>query len=602
MEASAATPVESESVVSAKTVIEAFHDTVERIPDTVAVRTRDDSTSLTFSELRVRVDAFAAGLASLGVKRGDTIALMFNNQPEFHIADLAAVTLGATPFSIYATASSEQIAYVVGDAGARVAVIDAGFANVMLKAREELDDLEHVVVCGDSVEGTTPWADVEGAGAEDFDSDAAAQAVEPDDILTLIYTSGTTGPPKGVELSHANLIGAVQAFGQLIDFPDGGRVISWLPNAHIAERAAHHYIPMTYGLTVTCCEDPRKIAEVLPEVHPNWFFAVPRIWEKMKSGLEAKLGGIEGEQGEQARQALEAAKQKVRLEQAGESVPDDLAAAVAKADEQLFSHLRVALGLDQLAACNVGAAPTPVEVLEFFHAIGIPIAELWGMSETCGAGTVNPPEKIKLGTVGPPSPGTEIKLGEDGELLVRGGVVMVGYRNAPEKTAEAIDSDGWLHTGDIAEIDSDGYVKIVDRKKELIISAAGKNMSPANIEATLKSAHPLIGQAAVIGDARKFNSALIVLDSDYAPSWAKKAGIDASDLESLAENEQVREEIQRGIDVANERLSRVEQIKKFHIVGGDWAPGGDELTPTMKLKRKPIEQKYSDAIEAMYAD
>jgi long-subunit acyl-CoA synthetase (AMP-forming) len=602
MEASAETKVESENVIHAKNLVEAFHDTVEKTPDQVAVRTRDDSTSLTFTELKERVDAFAGGLSSLGVKRGDTVALMFNNQPEFHVADLAAVTLGATPFSIYATSSPEQIAYVVSDAGARVAVIDASFTKQFLAARDDIDGLEHIIVAGDAPEGTTPWEEIANAGG-DFDAAASAAEVEPDDILTLIYTSGTTGPPKGVELSHANLIAAVQAFGQLIEFPDGGRVISWLPNAHIAERAAHHYIPMSYGLTVTCCEDPRKIGEVLPEVHPNWFFAVPRIWEKMKAGLEAKLGSIPGEQGEKAAQALEAAKQKVRLEQAGQEVPEQLAQAVAAADEQLFSNLRVALGLDQLAACNVGAAPTPVEVLEFFHAIGVPIAELWGMSETCGAGTVNPPEKIKLGTVGPPSPGTEVKLAEDGELLVRGGVVMVGYRNQLDKTAETIDPEGWLHTGDIAEIDEDGYVKIVDRKKELIISAAGKNMSPANIEATLKSAHPLIGQATVIGDARKYNTALIVLDADYAPSWAEKAGVSGdTSLEGLAENEQVREEVQKGVDAANERLSRVEQIKKFHIVKGDWAPGGDELTPTMKLKRKPIEKKYSEAIEGMYKE
>ena len=589
METSAATHVDAENKLDASTVIEAFHQVVERYPDVTAVRTRDGSTELTFSQLRERVDALAGGLAGLGVKRGDNVALMFNNQPEFHIADLAAVTLGATPFSIYATSSPDQIAYVVGDAEARVALIDSTFTMQFMGARAELDKLEHVVVHGSDVpDGATPWSEVEGADP-DFDAAAAAAAVEPDDILTLIYTSGTTGPPKGVELAHRNLIGAIESFDQLINWPENARVISWLPNAHIAERAAHHYIPMTRGLTVTCCDDPRKIGEVLPEVHPNWFFAVPRIWEKMKAGLEAKLNAAPEEMREGAFKALEAAKQKVRLEQAGQEVPEELAKAVAAADEQLFSNLRAALGLDQLAACNVGAAPTPVEVLEFFHAIGVPIAELWGMSETCGAGTVNPPEKIKIGTVGPPSPGCEVKLAEDGELLVRGAPIMVGYRNAPDKTAETIDSDGWLHTGDIAEIDDDGYVKIVDRKKELIINAAGKNMSPANIEAQLKSAHPLIGQAAVVGDGRKYNVALIVLDPDAAPQYSNDA-------------EEIRAEIQKGVDAANERLSRVEQIKKFHVVEGDWVPGGDELTPTMKLKRKPIEQKYAEAIEEMYAD
>jgi long-subunit acyl-CoA synthetase (AMP-forming) len=259
------------------------------------------------------------------------------------------------------------------------------------------------------------------------------------------------------------------------------------------------------------------------------------------------------------------------------------------------------LGLDQVEAVNVGAAPTPIEVLEFFHAIGIPLAELWGMSETCGAGTANPPDAIKIGTVGPAAPGVELKIAEDGEVLLRGPVVMAGYRNQPEKTAETIDSDGWLHTGDVGELDDDGYLRIVDRKKELIINSAGKNMSPALIEATLKSASPLIGQACVIGDARSYNTALIVLDADFAPAWAAQNGIEDASLEALAADHRTVAAVQEGVDAANSRLARVEQIKKFSLVRGDWLPGGDELTPTMKLKRKPIAQKYAREIEAMYA-
>ena len=604
MESSTADRAETplEESVQATTVLEAFHNTARDRADQVAIRTQGDAFTITFGELRERADKLAAGLSKLGVKRGDTVALMFPNQFEFHLADLAAMSVGATPFSLYVTASPSQIEYVVGDAGAKVAIIDEQFAEKFMKVKENLDDLEHVIVVGDAPDGTLKLADVEGDGDPDFDAAACAKAVEPDDLLTLIYTSGTTGPPKGVELTHANLIAAVEGFKQLIAFPPEGRVISWLPNAHVAERCAHHYIPMTLGLNITICEDPRKIAEVLPEVRPNWFFAVPRIWEKIKAGLEAKLADAPEEAAQQARQALDAAIKKVRLEQKGEQVPEDLAKAVQQADENMFVHLRKALGLDELVGCNVGAAPTPVEVLEFFHAIGVPIAELWGMSETCGYGTVNPPAgKIKIGTVGPPSPGAEIKLAEDGEILVKGPFVMRGYRNQPEKTGEEL-KDGWLHTGDVGQIDEDGYVKIVDRKKELIISAAGKNMSPANIEAELKSAGPLIGQAAVIGDGRKFNSALIVLDADGAPGWAKKNGIEEADLTALAQNDKVREAVQAEIDKANENLSRVEQVKKFHLVESDWEPGGDELTPTMKLKRKPIEEKYKDAIEAMYAD
>jgi long-subunit acyl-CoA synthetase (AMP-forming) len=307
------------------------------------------------------------------------------------------------------------------------------------------------------------------------------------------------------------------------------------------------------------------------------------------------------EQRERTEAALRDAVAKVRLEQRGEPVPDDLAARVAEADREIFAGLRTMLGLDQAKAINVGAAPTPVEVLEFFHAIGLPLAELWGMSETCGAGAINPIERIKLGTVGPPTPGVEIKLDRDGEVLVRGDVVMVGYRNLPDQTAESFTQDGWLRTGDIGEIDEDGYLRIVDRKKEIIINAAGKNMAPANIESTLKASSPLIGQACVIGDRRSYNTALIVLDSDFAPAWAAQHELADTALEALAHDERMRAAVQEGVDAANAKLARVEQIKKFTIVEGDWLPGGDELTPTMKLKRKPIDRKYADVIEAMYA-
>ncbi len=312
---------------------------------------------------------------------------------------------------------------------------------------------------------------------------------------------------------------------EIINLEPGARVISWLPAAHIAERAAHHYIPVVYAATITTSPDPRAIVQTLPQVRPNWFFAVPRVWEKLKAGLEAMLAAQPEEARARVEGALAAARQRVALRQQGAEVPSELEQAVRAADDAIFSNLRTMLGLDEVITVNVGAAPTPPDVIEFFHALGIELAELWGMSETCGAGTVNRPGAVRIGTVGPPSPGVEARLAEDGELLVRGACVMRGYRGRPEKTAETIDADGWLHTGDVAEIDADGYVKIVDRKKELIINAAGKNMSPANIEATLKSSSPLIGQACVIGDAKPFNTALIVLDADFAPAWAKQQGV-----------------------------------------------------------------------------
>jgi long-chain acyl-CoA synthetase len=563
------------------TIAESFRITAEEHPDRVAVRTKDDEVSLTWSELRDRVDALAGGLAELGVKRGDRVALMLANRPEFHIADLAVMTLGATPFSIYQTFSPEQIAYVVADSGARVALVESQYAD-------RFPDIDHVLVLEDG------WPAVEG-----FDAEPLWRAVGPEDVVTLIYTSGTTGPPKGVQLVHRNLMAATRSTEALIQFPEGSKVISWLPAAHIAERMAHHYLPIVFAMTVTTCPNPREVVGYLPAVKPTWFFAVPRIWEKLKAGMEGFL--LQGEDAARNQAWLAGAARKVELEQAGEEVPADLARTVEEADRELFAGLRAMLGLDEAVSVNVGAAPTPREVLVFFHAIGIHLAELWGMSETCGAGACNPPGRVKIGTVGPPGPGVEVRLADDGELLIRSDVVMTGYRNAPEKTAEALDADGWLHTGDIAEFDDDGYIRIVDRKKEIIINAAGKNMSPANIESTLKGSSPLIGQACVIGDGRPYNTALIVLDADFGPAWAAQQGVAETDLAALAHDERMRAAVQAGVDAANEKLARVEGIKKFTIVEGDWAPGGDEITPTMKLKRKPIAAKYAEAIDAMYA-
>jgi long-chain acyl-CoA synthetase len=600
MESSVISPAVGRAV-DAPTVSEALRRTAANHPDIVAIRTADDSVSLTWSELLKRVDDVAGGLAKLGVARGDTVALMLGNRPEFHVVDLAAAVIGATPFSIYLTYPPEEIRYLIEDAGSTVAIVEEAYIEPLLAAREGLPELAHVIVVdGEPPEGTLALADVEGSDP-DFDPRAVSAAITPDDLVTLIYTSGTTGPPKGVQLTHRNVMAGAETVDEVIRFEPGGRVISWLPAAHIAERMAHHYIPVVYAGTVTCCPNPREVLSYLPQVHPTWFFAVPRIWEKLKAGLETMQAAQPEEQRRPIEQALQASLQRVRLRQRGEPVPPELEATVAEADANMFSKLRAMLGLDQLLAVNVGAAPTPVEVLEFFHALGVELAELWGMSETCGAGTSNRPGEVKIGTVGPAHPGVELKIAEDGELLVRGDCVMTGYRNSPEKTAEALDADGWLHTGDIGRLDDDGFLTIVDRKKELIINAAGKNMSPANIEARIKTASPLIGQAICIGDSRPYNTALIVLDADFAPQWAAQQGIEATGLEDLAHEPKIKAAVEGAIEQANQHLSRVEQIKKLTIVPGDWLPGGDELTPTMKLKRRPIAAKYAAEIEAMYA-
>jgi len=557
--------------LNASNVAEAFQATARAHPERTALRTKDDELSITWAEYAEKVRATAAGLAGLGLERGQTMALLLTNRPEFHWYDAAALHLGATPFSLYNTYTAEQIQYQVKDAEARILVTEEAFAE---RARG-LEGIDHLIVVEEG--------GVEEHAAEGFDFEAAWRAVRSDDLLTLIYTSGTTGPPKGVQLTHANLVAGLNGFDQIIKFPDEGRVISWLPMAHIAERASSHYLPMFVGFSTTCCPDPRQVAAYLPEVHPTWFFAVPRIWEKLKAAIEA---GIEAEEDAERKKATQWALDVGLRRARGEDVGDEY----EKADSLVLSKIRARLGLDQVESVNVGAAPTPPEVIEFFHAIGVPLAELWGMSETSGYGACNPPEKIKIGTVGPPAPGAEMKLAEDGEVLVRGPFVMTGYRNQPDQTREALDEEGWLHTGDIGEFDPDGYLKLVDRKKELIINAAGKNMSPANIEAKLKASSPVIGQAIAIGDGRPYNVALITLDPDVAPAYEQQKGRDA-----------LLEEVERGVQAANEQLARVEQIKKYKLLDEEWQPGGEELTPTMKLKRKPINEKYAGEVEALYA-
>ncbi|MEX0620207.1 MAG: AMP-dependent synthetase/ligase [Solirubrobacterales bacterium] len=583
-----------------KNLYEAFLKTSARQGDSAALVSEEEGVSYSWNDLAARVRALAGGFNSIGIRRGDTVSLLMNNRSDFIPTDLAAVAIGAVPFSIYQTSSPEQIEYVLADSAATVMVVEPEFLPRVEEIRDRLPKLEHLVVIGGEG-GTISYEDFMLLDP-DFDPLPIASEVGLDDPLTLIYTSGTTGPPKGVTLTHGNLLRMQTAVMQgVINLPDtDARVISWLPAAHIAERGANYYSAVMKGFEVHICPDPRRIIEFLPKVRPTWFFAVPRIWEKLKAGLEAMLAGLPDDQREKAQGDLAAAIEKVRLEQAGEPVPDELAARVAAADEALYAGLRHNLGLDEFVAVSVSAAPIPVEVLEFFHAIGIPIGELWGMSETCGVITINPPDRIKIGTVGPPVPGVEVKVAEDGELLCRSPYVMPEYRNQPEKTAETI-IDGWLHTGDIGAMDEDGYVKILDRKKELIINAAGKNMSPANIEAHVKVASPLVNQCVAIGDGRSYNVALIVLDPDFAPIWAAKNGLEGLSLEELAENEKVLAEISEGIERAGTKMARVEQIKKFKIIPGEWLPGGDELTPTMKLKRKPISAKYEAEIESLYA-
>ena len=566
--ASMATHGAAPAALGTTTLCQAFQVTAEERPDQVALRTPGDGVAITYREYAERVRRIAGGLASLGVGRGETVALMLVNRPEFNLVDTAALHLGAVPFSIYNTSAPEQIEYLFSNAGNRVAVTERAFLpQIQAAIRRGGVAVERIVLVDGAEEGTIPLAELERGTRAGFDFEAAWRAVEPEDILTLIYTSGTTGPPKGVQITHANMIAEVRGTSQRLPVHAGGRATSFLPSAHIADRwSAHYSFSLCLGFTVTCIADARTVVGHLPEVRPTAWGAVPRIWEKIKAALEAQ------------------------------GVVDPSALT-----EEQRSAIRAKLGLDQAEWLIVGAAPTPREVLEYFGALGLPICELWGMSELSCCVTINPPERIKIGTCGPPIEGAELRIADDGEVLVRGPLVMAGYRNDPEKTAQTIDPDGWLRTGDIGELDADGYLRIVDRKKELIINAAGKNMSPANIESRLKAASPLIGQCICIGDGRPFNVALIVLDPDACAAHARAHGLDDASASALATSDEVRALVAQAVDEANSHLSRVEQVKRFTILATDWLPDSDELTPTMKLKRKPVARKYASEIEALYA-
>ena len=581
------------------TLCEAFARTVARYPQQVALRTQGGAVRFTWREYADRVREIAAGLAGLGVRGGDTVALMMTNRPEFHLVDTAVFHLGAVPFSIYNTFAPEQITHVLGNAGSRVVVCEQQFAALLLAVRDGTA-VQYVVCVDGGPEGTVTLEELAAGGDTAFGFEACWRAVEPGDVLTLIYTSGTTGPPKGVEITHAQMLADLAAMNEVAPARAGDRLISYLPMAHAAERWGTHYAAMFSGLQVTPLADARALPGALNDVRPTIFGGVPRVWEKLKAGIETIVAYEPDQAKRQAmQQALEIGRQHAQAAQAGH-VPADLASAYRRADEQVLSKIRSAVGLDQVRLAICGAAPIAPEILEFMLGLGIPIIEAWGMSEATCIGTVNPPGAIRFGTVGKPIPGVEVKLAGDGELLVRGPMVMKGYRNEPEKTAEAIDPDGWLHTGDIATIDDDGYVRIIDRKKDLIINAAGKNMSPANIETAVLAASPLIGQVVAIGDRRPHVVALIALDPDAAAAFAAHHGASDTSAAALASHPAVNAAIDTAVQAGNGKLSRVEQIKRFTVVPTFWEPGSDELTPTMKLKRRPIAAKYADVIESMY--
>lgn len=582
------------------TLCEAFQRNAAIDPDAVVLRTPGDTQTLTWRELAEQVRKVAAGLAGLGVRRGDTVSLMMANRIEFYPLEIGAQHLGATSFSVYNTLPAEQLTYLFDNAGTKVAICEQQYVD---RIRASGAPVEHIVCIDGAPPGTISVEQLYATAPRDFDFESTWRSVRPDDVVTLIYTSGTTGNPKGVEMTHANLLFECHALNAVLPSKFGDRVTSYLPSAHIADRAMGLYGLEVFGAQVTVVDDPRAIAAALPDVRPTVWAAVPRIWEKLKAGIEFTVANEQDEATRAALQwAMSVAAQRAAALVAGEQIPDELAAEWARADELVLSKLRERLGFGELRWAVAGAAPIPKETLAFFAGIGIPIAEVWGMSELSCVAAVSHPRDARLGSVGKLLPGLEGKIADDGEFLVRGPLVMKGYRKEPAKTAEAIDADGWLHTGDILEADAQGYLRVVDRKKELIINAAGKNMSPANIENAILAACPMIGVMITIGDGRPYNTALLVFDADSVGPYAARHGLSDASPAALAADPDVIAQIAAGVAAGNAKLSRVEQIKRFRILPTLWEPGGDEITLTMKLKRKPIMAKYAEEIEQLYAD
>jgi long-chain acyl-CoA synthetase len=539
----------------AATVLDAFRYTAAERPASGALRTADDSVRLTWVQARERVRQLACGLAGLGVGTGDTVALMLRNSPENHLLDTAALHLGAVPWSIYLTSSPEQIRFQLLGAESRVVIVER---DLRQRIQDAVTDASVHVVSVDELDRLPP-------PPPGFDLTAAGAEVRGDSTLTIIWTSGTTGEPKPVELSHAGMLGMLRGWARISKLSRGGRGTSYLPSAHIADRMTALYWWSVGGQEITCVPDGSAIMSALPSVRPTLWGSVPRVWDKLRAALMAQ----------------------------GVHDPSALS-------DEARRQIRRRLGLDQVELLLAGAAPMAVETLRYFDAIGLPICEVFGMSEACGVLTANPKSAPRYGSVGKALPGVELRIAEDGEILAKGPQLMLGYRNRPDLTAEAI-QDGWLHTGDVGTLDADGYLRIVDRKKEIIINAAGKNMSPVGIENTLKAAGRLIGQACVIGDGRRFNVALLVLDPDAICAWAEAHGHEGAALAELAAEPALLDIVAADVAAANDRLSRVEQIRRWSVLRVDWLPDSDELTPTMKLKRRAIDKKYAPQIDAMYA-
>jgi long-chain acyl-CoA synthetase len=601
---------EIDQQIAGRTVCLQLHQVAERHPDAPAYSDPegDGWRTLTYAQARQRVLEIAAAFAALGLERGDSVALMMVNRSEHVLADLGAVHAGGVGCTVYSTFAPDQIAFVAENVGAKYVVL-GGPAELARwqPVLDRLDGLRKIVMLEGAPAGDDrfmTWADFLEVGrvrlAEDPDRvEERWRAVAPDDMVTVLYTSGTTGTPKGVPLTHKNVFYECAATDRMTSLPMLGTQISYLTYAHIAERILSLYLPLTKVSHVHFCTDLANLGATLGQVRPMMFFGVPRVWEKMMARLLAVLSTQPEEQQTAVREAMKAGQAYVEAGQYGRTITPEVQAAYDKADASLLSIIRGMIGFDRAEWTATGAAPLAPEVQNFYAGLGLKVIDVYGMTETTGAFTGNSPASYRLGTVGRAEPGVEIRIAEDGEILTRSPLNTRGYLNRPEATAELIDTDGWLHTGDIGMVDEDGFYRVVDRKKELIITAGGENISPAEIENHLKQ-HPLIGQALAYGDNRPHPVAVLTLDAEVAPGWAQARGITYASLAELAEHPEVLKEVEAAVESANEKLARVQQVKKWALLSSEWTAETEELTPSLKLKRRVIHAKYADIIEGLY--
>ncbi|WP_418063708.1 AMP-dependent synthetase/ligase [Pimelobacter simplex] len=564
-----------------------------------------------WTELRERALDVAGALVASGVAAGDRVALMASNRIEHVVADLGAVHAAAVSMSVYNTLSPEQVSFVAGHAEPAVVVLEsADHLARWERALAASTSVRRVVV----IDAEAPAGDDRFVTWDAFVAEGAAWRAEhaaelaertasitPDDALTILYTSGTTGNPKGVVLTHHAVLYECACSLRTAAPTQHNDFISYLPFAHIAERTLGMYIPQVNGAHIHLIADPALLLGALGEVHPTRFFGVPRVWEKIKTGISAKLAAeTDPEKKAQVEGALAIGLEYVEAQQTGGTISPELEARFQAADAGLLAFLRALLGLDRCEWAASAAAPMPLEVARFFAGLGMRIYDVYGMTETCAAVTACGPDDFRLGTVGRALPGIEIAIAEDGEILARGPVASKGYYKQESATADLIDADGWVHTGDIGELDADGFLKVVDRKKEIIVTSSGKNIAPSNIENYLKES-PIVGHALVFGEGRPYVVAVLTLDAEIAPLVGAQLGIPAgTSLAELAEHPAILAMAQQAVDAANERLSRPEQVKAWELLPVEWTAESEELTPTLKLKRRVVHTKYADVLERLY--